>query len=248
MNWRRGLLLAGIHLAIAVPLVVWEEAAVWPYLIVDRNPVSRVQLRRAVWQEGEQTVTFDPYPCGGWAHYPEQQTILMAAELPAWVVSGWRQPCPSSWTVAGLIGASRWVDTRSQERQIAATFLVMIPLQWLFLGASCRRPPRRWYAEPGAFITACLVIAAIPLCIPPVLWASHVEQFPPYAGGRRNPCTPSNPRHDPGMVPVARFLRLEVPGIRLAHDTAFASGARARPLKNFLQRPFALRRLRTQEG
>lgn len=178
MNWRRGLLLAGIHFAIAVPLVLWEEAWVWPHLRAQTALVSQVHLERAVWQEGEQAVTFDPGPCEMWTHNPDVEEILSAAEMPARVLSGWGNSCHPSWSVAGLIGAHRWINTRSQERKVAGAFLVLIPLQWFFLGASRRVRPRRWYAEPGALITACLVIAAVPFCVAPILWAVHSVEFP----------------------------------------------------------------------
>jgi hypothetical protein len=118
-----------------------------------------------------------------WGHPSDQETILFAAEMPALILSGWRNPCPASWSVAGLTGARQLMNTRSHERQVAAAFLGLIAIQWLFLGASPRQQARRWYAEPGALITVCLIIAAVPLLPAPILWVLHRQEFPHVPAG-----------------------------------------------------------------
>ncbi len=83
IQWRRGLVLAGIHLAICVPLIVWEEASTWDWVRSQEN-LPPLELARPVppppppdavkpADEGE-TVSFSP--CGLWRHIPWQERII----------------------------------------------------------------------------------------------------------------------------------------------------------------------------
>ncbi len=106
MNWRRGLVFAGIHLAVCLPLVVWEEAHYWSQLQTSmfHAPVSRpgAVVRHVALQENEPVITAETvtvkFDCGSfWYHIPLQERIVKTLELPAAVISGWSEPCPVSW-------------------------------------------------------------------------------------------------------------------------------------------------------
>ena len=169
MKWRRGILLAGIHLAICVPLVIWEDARVWEYLHALTLPES-MALRLATFQE-EQT-GFSP--CSLWESISLQRRIITLAEIPAAMISGWREACPARWTLAGMVGAGWPHDTRAKEAKASVGLSAPIALQWLILGGFPMVRPRRWWQEPGALITLCISIGAPLLAIGELLVGFHI--------------------------------------------------------------------------
>jgi hypothetical protein len=166
MNVRRGLLLAGIHLAVAVPLVIWQEARDWPNLRAEWEPAQGPVLRMAAWQEEE---AFGFNPCNFWESIPATTTVLVIGELPAAIVVGIGEECPARWTVAGSLRAALhtppYRSNRAAEVGIAASFCVLIALQWVLLGGFPLVHPRRWWLEPGALITACSVVSGALLLV-----------------------------------------------------------------------------------
>jgi hypothetical protein len=176
-QWRRGLLLAGIHLAICVPLIVWEQATRWDWVRSQENlpplqlappappppPGGAVKLP----DEGE-TVSFNP--CNPWRHTSWQERVIVFGELPAAAFSQWGEPCPSSWSLAGLLGMG-WSnhDSRRKEVEFSTGLCGLIALQWLFIGGFPLIHPRRWYWEPGALITICTCTVFLAL-LAPLLW------------------------------------------------------------------------------
>jgi len=163
MKWRRGLIFAAIHLAIAVPLIVSELTP--GYLTektqsLNHNP-SR-ELRLAAYQEGEQTVDFVPF-CEEWRSISWQEKILDSSEFPAMILSGWNSDCPAGRTAAGLIGIDIRHHSRAQEIGSSAVFCLLIGIQWFVFGGLPLIQPRRWWLEPGACNTAStlLVVALV---------------------------------------------------------------------------------------
>jgi hypothetical protein len=70
------LLFAGIHLAVAVPLIVWEEATRWDWL---RDSEARqVALPPIAGSSDGDTVSFSP--CGMWEHISAPRSIIMGAD------------------------------------------------------------------------------------------------------------------------------------------------------------------------
>jgi hypothetical protein len=163
MNWRRGLLLAGIHLAVAGTLILWQESRNWQYLHSDESPPQATTLRLAAWQE-EQVVTFDP--CGFWRSIPPQEIVVQIGELPAATLSGWGDECPATWTLYGVLHQGPAKDTLRERVIVAAAFGALIPIQWLAIGGFPMMKPRQWWWEPGAFITLCTVAAFVLVLIP----------------------------------------------------------------------------------
>jgi len=184
MNWRRGVLLAGINLVTAVPLIYLlavrdaqflkerEQQSAVPEMLprnMNREFSPLVGVRIVQVQE-EQTVTFNP--CGLWAHYPPQVSVVQLGNLPAFVLSQWREACPPRWSVAGMLGVrvAGWStpDNFKAMRKVDAALCLMIAIQWFLIGSFPLSRPRRWWAEPGAFITASTGVAACIAIIPVV--------------------------------------------------------------------------------
>jgi hypothetical protein len=182
MNWRRGLLLAGIHLVAAAPLILMLEARDAKELRDGKEPEAMAQAAadwaaitekeshsglHAAHQEGE-TVSFD---CGGlWAHYPAQEAVVRLDNSPAAALTGWRYECRAKWTLSamleGPIDPGSANEKLAAQRKIDAVFCVVIAIQWLLVGAFPLKPFQKTWGEPGILITAFTVIAACLALIP----------------------------------------------------------------------------------
>ena len=176
VQWRRGLALAGIHLAICVPLIVWEEASTWDWVRSQEN-LQPLELARPVPPpppdavkpvDAGETVSFSP--CGMWYHMPLPQRIIVMGELPAAAFSQWGEPCPPIWSLAGFVGV-RWPnhDSRRKEVELSIGLCGLIALQWILVGAFPLIHPRKWFWEPGALITICTCTGILAL-FAPFLW------------------------------------------------------------------------------
>lgn len=184
MNRRRGLLLAGINLVAAVSLILMLDARDAQFLrereentaIAARESAAREAAHEvqsptsAEPAEGELAVFFNP--CEMWVHYPVQVRVVLNGNPLASELTGWRLVCPEKWTLAGiLLGPTEpaWTAVAmSAHWQVDAGLCLLILVQWFLVGAFPLRKPRRWWAEPGMFITACTVVAACFALIPPV--------------------------------------------------------------------------------
>jgi hypothetical protein len=164
MNWRRGVLLAGIHLAVAGSLMAWQGVRERSYLISSK-PQPKTGTHGMVGQD-EQTLQFDP--CGFWRSIPPQEIIVQSAELPAAVLSGWGGECPSSGTLYGMLHQGSLKNTQRERVIVAAVFCALILVQWLLIGGLPLIEPRRWWWEPGAFITVCTLLS-LPIVLIPVV-------------------------------------------------------------------------------
>jgi len=175
-QWRRGLVLAGVHLAICVPLIMWEESSRWDWVRSQEN-LPRLEFERPVpppppdavkpAEEGE-TVSFSP--CGLWRHIGWQERIIVFGELPAAALSQWGEPCPPIWSLAGLVGVG-WPnhDSRRKEVEFSIGLCGLIALQWILVGGFPLIHPHRWFWEPGALITLC-TCTGILASFAPFLW------------------------------------------------------------------------------
>jgi hypothetical protein len=68
--------------------------------------------------------------------------------------------------------------TRKTEVFEAISCLALIILQWFLIGSyPLVRSERRWWAEPGAFITVCAVVGAAIAAIPYVSFLSRIPQM-----------------------------------------------------------------------
>jgi len=184
MNWRRGLLLAGINLAVAVPMILMMEArdqkqALTSEEIMAKNamkdapkppepPTSESDLASP--EQAEQTVSFDP--CTMWSHYPTKVVVVQAVDMPSVALAGWENICPPHWSLAGRLRerwtwrpTPLWMET---QREIDAGLCLFIAMQWFLVGGFPLARTRKWWADPGAFITACAVLGGAIALIPVV--------------------------------------------------------------------------------
>jgi hypothetical protein len=53
-------------------------------------------------------------------------------------------------------------------RRVDVALCILIVVQWLIIGSLPLIQPRRWWAEPGAFITTCTAIAACIALVPAI--------------------------------------------------------------------------------
>lgn len=169
MKWRRGLILAGIHLVIAVPLIVFGRMPKYPaqkthplYQVPAPEPVASCEVRRSInWQE----------------------SVLDASELPAAIFSGWTLDCPSDWSTAGMIGIDVRHHTRAQEISSSAIFCLLIAIQWIVVGGLPLAQPRKWWwLEPGACNTASSLISVALCTIAELISAAGHQKLNPNFG------------------------------------------------------------------
>jgi hypothetical protein len=184
MNWRRGLLLAGINLAVAVPMILKVEARYQKYALTQEEIMAKTardvvpkppesptpEPPQTSPEEVEQTVNFDP--CGMWVHYPAQVVVVQAADMPALALAGWEDVCPPHWSLAGrLRGKMNWPPTplwMETQRKIDAGLCLFIAMQWFLMGGFPLARTQKWWADPGSFIAACSVLAGAIALIPVV--------------------------------------------------------------------------------
>jgi hypothetical protein len=190
MNWRRGLLLAGINLAVALAMIVvmdrrdaqavrdHDQEAMTAAREGAARPYIPPEFENAETGSEEMTVSFDPCPAV-WVHYEAQVVVVQAADPIALTLTGWRVTCPDRWTLAEkLHGKSTWLPPTpawlAAQRKIDAGLFIIIAIQWFLIGTFPLRASKTWWAEPGAFITACAVPASILACIPAVEGAARL--------------------------------------------------------------------------
>jgi hypothetical protein len=175
MQWRRGLLLAVIHLAVAMPQIVLQGSGYWRTSGDPAIP-DVARLRIAAWQE-EQVVGFDP--CHGgfvdrWVS-PFEATISLI-DFPAWKLSGIWEPCPARWSLAEILPSSSADSQFRKYLLVSGGFCSLLVAQWLFIGGLPLVHPKKWWSEPGTFITFCAVAAAVialPYSFEMNVWASE---------------------------------------------------------------------------
>lgn len=184
MKWRRGVLLAFVNLAAALPLILMLEArdARWldengkafrfrsSHGPVDAAAFDRRQTARLARIQEEQTVEFSP--CAMWVEYPVQEEVVRMGNLPAFTLTGWRMECPPAWSLSALpVFDSMKGPIRarfSARRRLDLALLPLIALQWFLVGGFPLIKTRKWWSEPGAAITCCTVLAAVLALIPVV--------------------------------------------------------------------------------
>ena len=182
MNWRRGLLLAGINLAVAIPMILMMEArdskdALTQEEIMAKGAPSPPEFpwpkpAPANPEQAEETVGFTFDPCTMVFHYPAQVVVVQAADMPSVVLAGWADICPPHWSLAGRLREKPmwqitplWMET---QRKIDAGLCLFIAVQWFLMGGFPLVRTQKWWADPGSFITACAVLAGAIALIPVV--------------------------------------------------------------------------------
>jgi hypothetical protein len=191
MNWRRGLLLAGINLAVAIPMILMMEARDQKDALTAEEIMAKAPNEDAPKppepptpeshtdspDQAEQTVAFDV--CAMWGEYPDPVVVVQGADMPSLLLAGWEDDCPPHWSLAGRLRGKRawpptplWMET---QRKIDASLCLFIATQWFLMGGLPLVRTRKWWADPGAFITACAVLAGA-LAMMPVI--DHLSRAP----------------------------------------------------------------------
>jgi hypothetical protein len=153
MNWKRGLVVAAINLALAVPIIVIDESRDSNYQRSVQQPSK--QFRPVLLQDD--TVGFDLKTLN--FYLPPPVRIVQMTNLPASILSGWHNPAHSRFTVAGAAEAIFGGVNRRSAVFTATGFLVLLFAQWLILASRpIVHPSRRWL-EPTIFITTCAFLA-----------------------------------------------------------------------------------------
>lgn len=114
-------------------------------------------------QKGE-TVSFSP--CGMWADYPPQMTIVELANPPAFALTGWQMACPPDWSLAGRLHANWEQRTIESQRRVDLIMVILIAIQWFLVGGFPLTRSLRWWEEPGAIITVGVVASGLLVLIP----------------------------------------------------------------------------------
>jgi|KBSSwiStaDraftv2_1062776.scaffolds.fasta_scaffold01120_16 hypothetical protein len=175
MNWRRGLMLAAINVAVALPMIVLL-AAMDAQLIQDREPKSDAgetssiaslpefsapQSKEARTQE-EQVVAFSP--CDFRARPRVQESVVQSGNLPVAVATQWRTKCPPKWSIARMLGMNDgWLISENNlkaMRRVDVVLCLLIAVQWFLIGSFPLIRPTRWWVEPSALITLCTTIGS----------------------------------------------------------------------------------------
>lgn len=166
MNWRRGIVLAAIHLAVATVVIVRTEADYWSNIRPERVRV-RVVLPPSATVEELMEANF--YPCaeGGIVDhsFTPRETVAGAANLPVTLLVGWHEPCSQPSNLDTVV-ERRYGRTRTAEVLILAIQCAVFAVWWFLVGGYPLVRPRTWWLEPGAFITVCTVPAALVSLLP----------------------------------------------------------------------------------
>jgi len=169
MSWRRGLLLAGIHLAITAPLLVWQEARWWRYTQAANSPPTSTRLVRVAFQEGAVTISLNPCE---WFDIGYSRSIEVAglANLPVAILTDWHDSCLVRTRLGRAAGTV--FGTRNHRAEIArcVALCACVFVQWTLVGGFPLMGERRRWIEPGAFITLCAIVGVL-LSILPVVYS-----------------------------------------------------------------------------
>jgi hypothetical protein len=158
---------AAIHFGVAVGLVYWQEAPFWEYI-----PVAAT-APRGVPHEANATDNEDRPPLNACdaANVSErpmssQEKILAIDNLPVALITGWHLPCSIPSRLDRPI-QERYGFTQKAERVTGWLISAMALVLWFIVGGfpMIRRRHRRWYTEPGLFMTICTLVSMLLLGI-----------------------------------------------------------------------------------
>ena len=162
MNWRRGLLLAAIHLSIATATFVREDIRFWPSMSAGEPHVGQPQMRLAAFQE--QQVPSTACDEGIYDVGPSALVNVVAmANLPVAIATGWHYPCmPRSQRsrITVLMESSFGGNTRRATVAAEAFQCSTILVLWILIGGFPLIRPRRRWLEPSVLITGCTILGS----------------------------------------------------------------------------------------
>ena len=175
MNWRRGLLLAGINLIAAVPLIVSVELRDAAYVrdyYVPRNSAAEIPaaVPSPTPEPKDEGVSINF--CNVTDEFSLQEQIVIGGNEPAFALTGWRRFCPARWQLSGILHtdglAPPTPSSMAVQRKVDIGLFLSIALQWILVGGFPLRRPQKPWREPGMFITICAVLSGALVFIPAV--------------------------------------------------------------------------------
>lgn len=173
MNWRRGILLAGIHLAIVGLLIVMLEDRDAGDLRDGRVTVFRT-IRSGGGGASGKGATSSVNDCAMIVDSTRPDKVTVSENLPAIVLTGWRQACHARWSLAGIMNVDYFLapspSSMIVRKKVDWGFGFLVTLQWILVGGFPLILPRHWWVEPGAFITCCTAIGFGLAFFPPLCW------------------------------------------------------------------------------
>ena len=172
MRLRRGLIYAAVHTAITVGLVYWQEAPFWEYIpTVPTAPKSvphEMAAQTADDAPSEDRAPINPCEAAAVSERPisSQEKILAVDNLPIALITGWHLPCSEPSRLDKLIQA-RYGFTQNAERVTGRLIAVLALVLWFIVGGNplMRKQFRRWYTDPGLFMTLCTLASMLLLGI-----------------------------------------------------------------------------------
>jgi hypothetical protein len=181
MRLRRGLTYATIHLGVAVGLVYWQEQPFWEYIPVVPTAPKAISHETPQVLDGEVVEDRTPLtPCevANTSERPtsSQEKIVAIDNLPIALITGWHLPCSVPSRLDEQIQA-RYGFTQKAERVAGWLLCSMALVLWFIVGGfpMIRRRFRRWYTEPGLFMTVCTLVSLLVLGIG---WS--ISRIPPH--------------------------------------------------------------------
>jgi hypothetical protein len=164
---------AAVHLGVTVGLVYWQEAPFWDYIPIVPT-TQRTVPHEVTTQLGEEDSNAEdrtpPNPCetANVSDRPtsSQEKIAAIDNLPVALITGWHLPCSEPSRLDRKIQS--WYGFTQEAEQVTGRFIAISALVlWFIVGGfpMVRRKHRRWYTEPGIFMTLCTLVAMLLLGI-----------------------------------------------------------------------------------
>jgi hypothetical protein len=158
MNWRRGLLLAGINLVVAAISFIQVEANTWQWIRSSSTGAASAHVQVAAFQE-EQMLS-NPCDFGIWDNgYTPLSLVAGGASLPVSLATGWHTPCnPNRSMIAKSVQVVFGRNTRRGEVVIVSIVCLLVFAMWLAIGGMPLTHVGSRWLEPGAVITLCTLV------------------------------------------------------------------------------------------
>ncbi len=160
-------MIATVHTAITVGLVYWQEVPFWDYIPTVPRAARRVP-HEAEAVDTEDRAPLNPCELADDSDRPTspQEKIVAIDNLPIALSTGWHLPCSEPSRLDRLIQA-RYGFTQKAERVTGWLISALALVLWFIVGAfpMVRGRRRRWYTEPGLFMTLCALLSMLLLGI-----------------------------------------------------------------------------------
>jgi hypothetical protein len=158
---------AAVHTAITLGLVYWQEVPFWEYIPTVAATARRVP-HEAVADDAEDRAPLNPCELANDSDRPTspQEKIVALDNLPIALITGWHLPCSEPSRLDQFIQA-RYGFTQNAERVTGWLMSALALVLWFIVGGFpfVRRRHRRWYTEPGLFMTLCALVSMLLLGI-----------------------------------------------------------------------------------